>query len=102
MSDTTLQEPMTVSLPVSPLSKGEREYQAFRRLLPSLLTIHRGSFVAIHDGEVVDSGDDDIELVQRVHKRVGYVPIYVGLVTDEQPPGRIPHYRETRQLISRA
>jgi hypothetical protein len=61
-----------------------------------LLQTHRGRYVAIHDGQVVDSGDNDIELVQRVHRRIGYVPIYVGMVTDESRVHRLPHYREQR------
>ncbi len=74
-------------------NKGEREYQAFLRLLPHLLSTHQGKYVAIHDGQVVDSDSDDIVLVQRVHARVGYVPIHVGLVTDRPLVVRVPHYR---------
>jgi hypothetical protein len=78
------------------LPKGEREYQAFLRLVPQLLATHRGKYVAVHEGKVVDSDTDDLALVQRVHARVGYVPIHVGLVTDPLPVVRIPHYREFR------
>jgi hydrogenase maturation factor len=67
-------------------SKGEREYQAFLRLLPQLLATHQGKYVAVHEGQMIDSDSDDIALVQRVHARVGYVPVHVGLVTD-QPLG---------------
>jgi hypothetical protein len=31
-----------------------------------------------------------------VQKRIGYVPIFVGLVAEPQPVVRIPHYREHR------
>ncbi len=78
----------------APPSKAERERAAFFRLLPELLTTHRGQYVAIHDGQVVDSDADDIALVRRVHARVGYVPLHVGLVTDAPPVGRMPRYRE--------
>jgi hypothetical protein len=77
-------------------SKGERECQAFRRLLPQLLATHRGQYVAVHDGQVIDSDTDDIALIQRVHARIGYVPIYVGLVTDQPLVGRVPPYHESR------
>ena len=35
-------------------------------------------------------------LIQRVHARIGYVPIYVGLVSEERQVARVPHYREYR------
>jgi hypothetical protein len=78
------------------LSKGEREYPAFHRLLPQLLSTHPGQYVAVHEGQVIDSGTDDIALIQRVHARVGYVPIHVGLVTEQPLVARVPHYREYR------
>ena len=78
-------------------SKWEREYQAFLRLLPELLRNQRNQYVAIHGEQVVDSGDDPIALIKRVHARIGYVPIHVDQVTDQPPaPLRIPHYREYR------
>jgi hypothetical protein len=96
MSQTTTQPTFEVMVPVPELSKGEREYRAFLRLLPQLLATHRGQFVALHEGRVIDTDPDDIALIRRVHSRVGYVPIHVGLVTDPQPVVRIPHYREYR------
>ncbi len=94
MSEITIQPALEVHVMVPQPGKGEREYQAFLRLLPELLPEYRGKFVAIHEGQVVDSDADDIALVQRVHARVGYVPIHVGLVTDQRSIVRIPHYRE--------
>ena len=78
----------TVELPpLQPArTKWEREYQAFLRLLPELLKTHRGQYVAVHEGEVVDSGPDKIALALRAYQTHGYVPIYVGLVTTEPPP----------------
>lgn len=87
--------PLT-SIDVSPppLSKGEREYRAFQRLLPQLLPSYHGKYVAVHEEQVVDSDADDVALILRVHARYGYVPIHVHLVTDAAPPLiRIPHYR---------
>jgi hydrogenase maturation factor len=96
MSATTSVTGIAIELPAPELPKGEREYQAFLRLLPELLATHRGKYVAIHDGRVVDSDASDVALIQRVQKRVGYVPIHVGFVTDQQSVVRIPHYREHR------
>jgi hypothetical protein len=96
MNETALQPAFAVALPVPELPKGEREYRAFLRLLPQLLATHRGKFVAIHNGEVVDSDTDDTALILRVQKEVGYVPIHVGMVTEAQPLVRIPHYHERR------
>lgn len=96
MSDTTTCPTFEVNLPAPELSKGDRDYQAFLQLLPALLKTHAGQHVAIHDGKVVDCDIDDIALIKRVHAKVGYVPIHVGLVVEPQPVARIPHYREVR------
>ncbi len=78
-------------------TKWERERRAFHRLLPSLLATHRDKFVAIHEERVVDSGDDEAALAMRCYDRFGYVPIYVGLVTDRpRRPVRIPTPRLVR------
>jgi hypothetical protein len=44
----------------------------------------------------VDSDSDEVALILRVQAKVGYVPLYVGLVTDSRPVVRVPHYREVR------
>jgi hypothetical protein len=86
-----MSEPITlpaqvVEIPSRPLTKWEREYQAFRQLLPQLLGTHRGRYVAIHEGQVVDSGEDKVALALRVLAEVGNVAIHVGLVTEEPEP----------------
>jgi hypothetical protein len=96
MNDASTQPTFDVNLPSPQLTKGEREYQAFLRLLPQLLATYQGRYVAVHEGQVVDNDSDDIALIQRVHAHIGYVPIYVGLVTEPLPVVRIPHYREYR------
>ena len=93
MSESTIQPAIEVQLPAPEISKGEREYHAFLRLLPELLATYRDKYVAIHDEQVVDSDTDAVALIRRVHAKVGYVPIHVGLVTEQQPVVRIPHYR---------
>jgi Family of unknown function (DUF5678) len=92
----TLPAPEVPSTPLPP-TKWERERGAFLRLLPELLRTHRGKFVAVHDEQVVDSGDDPIALIKRVHARFGYVPIHVEEVAAQPATAvRIPHYREYR------
>jgi hypothetical protein len=77
------------------LSKADREYAAFQRLLPQLRRTHLGQYVAIHDEQVVDSDANDIALILRVHACHGYVPIHVERVTESPPPpARAPYYRE--------
>jgi hypothetical protein len=98
MSEVVQESAFAVELPSPELPKGEREYQAFLRLLPELLATHRGKHVAVHNGQVVDSDPDDVALILRVQAKIGYVPIHVGLVMDSAPLVRIPHYHELRPL----
>jgi hypothetical protein len=93
----TIPPPLLEAHPAPPvLTGGEREYRAFLRLLPELLPQYEGKFVAIHNEQVIDSDSDDIALIQRVHARVGYVPIHVGLVSRQPTLVHIPHYRAYR------
>jgi len=75
-----------IKLPQREPTKFEQERRAFFRLLPQLLAIHRGQYVAIHDEKVAESGTDRMEVAMKVWKRVGGVDLYVGLVTDEPEP----------------
>lgn len=78
--------------------KWSRERRSFLQLLPTLLATHRGKYVAIHQGRVVHAGDDQIKVALGAYAQVGYVAIYVGLVTDEPPPvARIPSPRLPRR-----
>ena len=90
-------QPTTMSAPVLPVqseTKWRREQEAFRRLLPELLKTHRGEFVAIHEGQVVERGSDKLAVGGRAYARFGYVPIYVTLVTDQPLPAvRVPSPR---------
>jgi hypothetical protein len=73
------------SIPVIPptASKWETEHRAFLQLLPSLMSTHRHKYVAVHQGSVVEFGDDQTRVALAAYAKHGYVPIYVGLVTDE-------------------
>jgi hypothetical protein len=97
MNDTTILPAPDISAVPVPKSKWAKEYETFRQLLPSLLTTHRGEYVAIHNGQVVASGDDQVEVALRAYDKVGYVPLHVGLVTTEPPPViRFPSPRVVR------
>ena len=75
----------------------ERERLAFLNLESALLQTHCGKFVAIHDGEVVDSDADEVQLGLRVYGKYGYRPIYFGLVSETQLPlARVPSPRLRR------
>lgn len=67
-------------------TKWDREHQAFQQLLPQLLLTHHGQYVAIHEGQVVESGDDKLAVALRVLARIGNVAIHVGLVAEEPEP----------------
>jgi hypothetical protein len=71
--------------------KLRQEHEALMRMWPDLLKTHYGQYVAIHDGQVVESGPDKIAVAKSAYKRCGYIPIYIHLVTDQpQPVVRIP------------
>jgi hypothetical protein len=94
MNEPTTVPTLTVELPTPPMTKWEREFRAFKQQLPELLKTHRGKYVAIHDGRLIDSGDDELALASRVWARYGYQPIHVGFVTETPPPPeRMPSFR---------
>jgi len=92
-----MNEPETLAapvLPTQPEGKWRREQSAFRRMLPDLLRTYRNQYVAIHNGAVVESGDDKIAVASKAYARFGYIPIFVSLVSDEPPPAtRLPSPR---------
>ncbi len=92
--DTDLQPAPVLEHPPASSDTWERERAAFFRLLPSLLRSHAGEYVAVHDGRVVGSGPDQVEVALRAYEAHGYVPIFVGLVTDQPPRAvRVPSPR---------
>jgi hypothetical protein len=81
-------------LPSPPEDKFRSEQRAFHEHLPELLRTHRDQYVAIHEGQVVESGADQIEVAERAYARFGYIPILVTLVTDRpRPVVRMPSPR---------
>jgi hypothetical protein len=80
--------------PREPRNQWERERAAFLDLLPTLLPDYCGRYVAIHDGAVAAVADDPVAAAMETYATHGYVPIHVGLVTDQpQPRIRIPSPR---------
>ena len=69
----------------------ERERQAFERLKPELLRTHRGQWVAIHQGEVVEAGQDRSQVLDSVYDRFGYVPLYVQRIEEQPRVYKLPH-----------
>ena len=84
MADSETLAAPVVGPPTPPDDKWRREYHAFIRLLPSLLVTHPNQFVAIHDGRVVGSGSDRIAVALEAYRKYGYVPMYVGHVTEQR------------------
>jgi hypothetical protein len=81
-------------LPSPPEDKFRSEQRAFQELLPELLRTHRDQYVAIHEGRVVESGANQIEVAERAYARFGYIPILVTLVTNKpRPVVRMPSPR---------
>jgi hypothetical protein len=94
MSEPTILDSPDLSLPPRKDDAWRREQRAFRALLPSLLATHRDQYVAVHKGQVIGSGTDKVAVALEAYRRVGYVPVYVGLVSDTpRPPARIPSFR---------
>jgi hypothetical protein len=60
---------------VDGMSKWEQERSAYWRLLPTLVSQYRDQYVAIHEGQVVASGTNQVELALHAYRRFGYVPI---------------------------
>jgi hypothetical protein len=78
----------------------EREVAAFERMLPELLQKYRGQVVAIYNSRVVEvsrSGEGIAEVAERVYDRIGYVPVYIQLVTEEPRVYKITGPRLARQ-----
>ena len=66
-------------LPDTPYNRAVlEEVAAYDAMWKDLLKTHKGKFVAIHNGEVVDCDDDDKALLKRVLGK--YKPVYVEQV----------------------
>jgi hypothetical protein len=67
------------------------EDDAFRRMLPELLTEHRGRYVALYQGTV---GDTEIATLNLAYKQDPSALVLVRKVTDQpEPIERLPLFR---------
>jgi len=71
----------------------EREKAAFERLRPELLKQYPEKYVAVVGGQVVEVGDDKVQVIEQVHQRLGRVAMYVQQVTDRP---RIYHFPQRK------
>ena len=62
------------------LAAFEQEIAAFETMKPALMEQYSGQYVAIHQGEVVASGDQKLDVSRQVREQYGPVVYYVGLV----------------------
>lgn len=74
----------------------ELERQAFERLKPDLLRTHRGQWVAIYQGKVVEAGQDRSQVLDNVYDRFGYVPVYIQQVEEQPRVYKLPHRKVIR------
>lgn len=78
----------------------ERERDSFLRMKQRLLNdqAYLDRYVAIINGNVADSDTDKSVLVERVYTKFGYIPLYIGKVTNEQKRyRRLPSPRRIRR-----
>ncbi len=75
------------------LQRLEPNRSAFRWLLPELLRTHKGQFVAIYRGRLIDADSERVALVQRTRGR-GYRPVYIQKVTPEPRIIELPSLEE--------
>ncbi len=70
------------------------EDDAFRRMLPELLTEYRGRYVALHQGAVLALGDTEIATLNLAYAREPAALVLVRKVTDQpEPIERLPLFR---------
>lgn len=74
----------------------DREHAAFERMLPELLKQYPGKVVAIHNGQVVGVGDDEVAVWEEAREKFKGEPIYIQIV--EYPPRiyKMPHRKVIR------
>ncbi len=62
------------------------EVEAYKKMLPDLLKTHKGKWVAIHHGQLIDSDEDDKRLWERTRQAHPRQVIYYVLVEEQHPP----------------
>jgi hypothetical protein len=72
------------------------EIDGYKVLHPKLVREHRGEYVAIFEGNLVDHDEDPVELSKRVRKAHPDKTVLQRQVEDE--PDRVLHFRSPRLL----
>ena len=85
MDESEILPAPVINVPPRNDDKWERERSAFQRMLPTLLGTSRGKYVAIHEETVVETGDSSVETAQSAYAKCGYIPIFIGFVSDQGP-----------------
>ncbi len=78
-------EAPTLSFPKVEADKWLREERAFFLALPELLQTLRGKWVAIHNEQVVETGDTLREVLLSVREKFPGVEVYMQLVDENLP-----------------
>lgn len=60
-----------------------QEVIAFNQLPSAIIDEFYGRFVAVYQGNIVDSDNDEGELALRFYRTFGYVPVYIHKVGTE-------------------
>ena len=63
----------------------KQEIAAYEQMKPELLKTHKGQFVAILNGELVDSDDNQSALANRVYDKHGYRTMLIRKVVEHEP-----------------
>lgn len=76
----------------SPEELFETDRKKFLEMRPALLRTPQyvDKYVAVVDGEVVDSDQDKVKLAKRIYSRRGYIPMYIGKVSKEERYCELP------------
>ena len=61
-----------------------KEVSAFNQLPQSQVDEYFGKYVAVYQGNIVDSDNDEGELALRFYRTFGYVPVYIHKVGTEE------------------
>lgn len=61
------------------------EIKAYQKMLPELLTTHKGKWVAVYHGQLIDSDDDDKRLWERTRQVHPRQVIYYVCVEEQHP-----------------
>lgn len=88
---------VTTGHPVDSLQKILREKKTFDTMKSKLLSDpnYRDKYVAIHNGQLLDSDSDWSTLAERVYQAHGYHPILIEKVTRKTTKVRLgrPHFK---------